>query len=587
MEGSARVLRVAAAVAAAAILAPATAGAATLSSTRHGAVDLGDRIAFRVTGERCERVGARVRLTAGEEGTVVDGPRALPARTTEGDCAGTAQVPDFRTLRSTGWEQGDRLDVELVSSAGTVPLRHARIEVDRGRPALGSPEIVPSGDPEASRADRAVVLDAGDAISLGRVDLRRADGLALRVCATGLAGSDVELPFYVSVRQDGPDGPALVGPADAAASLPQEIARLSRLGFDGCYRLVVLPITGRLQEDAPELFLRGELGLPGALKVTSVDVTGTGARVPTAPPPPAPGMRTIFDGTSFDGWRATNCALRDGAAVNARDGSPSALTGCSMVFARPLRDVVLRFRMRRESIFDNAGIYLGPSQEIQLRSMGEYLPGGVFDQMAARWQKLSAFPDWDEIEVVQLGARHVVSVNGRTVADVLHRGGAPEPYALEVVSQPIWSYRVAAELGFGQEGSPDLSNLSELGAFWFKDVRLLECAGPADPVCRRLADARRGQVPVPAGAPDELPPEPAAAASCVRRRSVVLTLPRAGLRRVRATVGGRRATVRRTGPRKVRVTLRPGLAAKVKVRLTGRTAAGRAVRVTRTVRACR
>ncbi len=297
-------------------------------------------------------------------------------------------------------------------------------------------------------------------------------------------------------------------------------------------------------------------------------------------------MRAIFDGTSFDGWDQTGCALRDGAAVNARSGNEAEVTPCSLTWREPLQDVVLRFRMRREHLVDNAGIYLG-GQEIQLRSVGEYLPGGYFGQFAARWQKLSTFPAWDEIEVVQLGARHVVTVNGRTVTDVMRAGGAPEPYRLQLVSQPQWSYRAGAQTSFGNEGFPDVTAPGELGAFWFKDVRLTRCAGADDPVCRRLADARRGQVPVPAGAPEPLPPPPATARVCTPRRAVVLTLPRRGLRAVRASVGGRRAGVRRVDGRRVRVTLARTARAKVVVRLTGRTAAGRTVRVTRTVAACR
>ena len=579
-----------------------TASAATLTSTPHGAVDLGDRIAFAVTGAGCERVGVVARLTAGPKGTVVDGPRARPRVRDDDGCAGVATLPDFAALRAAGWQPGDRLDVELVSSAGRVPLRHARMEADFGTPVAGSPDVVAAEDQDTGKNDRAVAMDPGDAISLGRVDLRRADGLALRLCVTGastdgapanlgplLVSDRIEPPVFVSIRQDGPGGPSLIGPIDVASSQPQEFSRLTTLGFGGCYRLVVLPITGRVMEDAPELFLRAEPGGSGLVRVNSVDVTGSGARLPaTAPPAPA-GMRTIFDGTSFDGWDHTSCALRDGAAVNERGGDDTSIAGCSLIYREPVRDAVMRFRMRREHIVDNAGIYLG-AQEIQLRSVGEYLPGGYFGQFAARWQKLSRFPDYDEIEVIALGARHVVTINGRTVTDVMRTGGAPEPTRLQLVSQPEWSYRAGAETSFGNEGYPDISKLGELGAFWFKNVRLLRCSGPDDPVCRRLADARRGQVPVPEGAPAPLPAEPTATRCTTRRRTVVLTLPRAGLRGVRATVGGRRAAARKIASRRVRVTLPARGGARATVRVTARTAAGRVVRVTRVVRtttACR
>lgn len=576
---------------------------AELRSTTHGPVDLGDRVAYEVTGAGCERVAVAGRFLVGARGTIVEGPSTTPRPLADGGCGGIAQLPGFADVTAAGWEAGDRLDVQLVSRQGVVPLRYARMEADFGDPAAGSPDVVPADDQDTGDRDRAVALDPGDAVSLGRVDLRRADGLAVRACVAGsdssalppsagllLTPERVEPPTYVSIRQDGPDGAPLMATTDIAASQPQEISRLSSLGFGGCYRLVVLPITRRLQERAPELFLKAEVGTPGVLKVNSVDVTGTGAKVPVVAPPAVDGMRTLFDGSSFDGWDASGCVLRDGAATNLRAGNESEITPCTITSRETYRDVVLRFRLRRENITDNAGIYLGVGgdrggQEIQLRSVGEYGPGGYFGQYAARWQKLSAFPDYDEIEVVQLGARHVISVNGRTVTDVLREGGAPEPYLLRLTTQPEFSYRFGAEAGFGNEGSPDVGTPGELGAFWFKDVRVRRCDGPEDPVCRRLADARRGQVPVPAGAPPALPP--VAARSCTPRRSVVLTLPRGGLRRLRVTAAGRRARTTRLSVRRVRVRLPGTRAAKVTVVLRGRTAAGRSVRIQRRVVGCR
>jgi hypothetical protein len=486
--------------------------AASLSATRFGPVDFGDRVAYRVGGGGCARAAVRVRVVAGPERRAARGAATRGRADAGGGCRGIARVPGFRAVRRTGWEQGDRIRIALVSRAGRVPLRYARMEADEGAAAAGSPEVVPAGDQDTIERDRAVAMDPGDAVALGRVDLRRTQALAVRLCIDGqdtsaappnlgpfLTPERVEPTTFLSVRQDGPDGAALVGPVDVASDL-QELSRLSTLGSGGCYRLVVLPLTGRRQEAAPRLFLRAESGRPGILRVNTVDVVGTGAKLPVRPPRRVRGMRTIFDGRSFDGWEMQDCVLRDGAAVNARGANTNDISGCSLTYERPLRDVVLRFRMRRENIYDNAGIYLG-AQEIQLRSIGEYLPGGYFGQFAARWVKLNSFPFWDEIEVVQLGARHVVTVNGRTVTDVLREGGPPEPYRLNLIAQPQWSYRAGAELGFGSEGDPGISDPSALGAFWFKNVRLLECDGRRDPRCRRLAEARRGQVPVPDGAP--------------------------------------------------------------------------------------
>ena len=227
---------------------------------------------------------------------------------------------------------------------------------------------------------------------------------------------------------------------------------------------------------------------------------GPGAKLPSRFPRAPRGMRTIFDGKSFKGFDHSGCALRDGAATNERTADETEFGECSMTYKKAVRNVVIRLQLRREHFYDNAGVYLG-EQEIQLRSAGEYLPGGYFGKFAARWQKLTSFPEWSTMEIVQLGARHVVTVNGRTVTDVMRDGGPPEPYRIEFVTQPQWSYRSGTETGFGNEGEPDTVTPSEWGAFWFRNIQLLECKSEKDRVCRKLADARRGQVPVPDGAP--------------------------------------------------------------------------------------
>ena len=564
-------------------LAAAPASAARLESALHGAVDFGDHVPYRVTGKKCTRVRIVARVAVGTK--IVNGHRSRALRRPGGGCEGFARVPSFASVSAAGWRQGDAITIALISRAGSVPLRYARMEVDLGTPAAGSPEVVPAEDQDTGERDKAVAMDPGDVIGLGRVNLRRAEALAVRLC---LPGEDVptssapfattqrnERPHFISIRQDGPDGPPLIPSIDVASD-PQELSRLSTLGFGGCYRLVILPITRRLQEDAPELFLRSEQGDEGALRVNSVDVAGTAAKEPRPARVPRR-METIFDGTSFAGWDHENCALRDRSAVNTRTADDTDISGCSMTWQRPLRDVVIRIRLRRENIYDNAGIYLG-TQEIQMRSMGEYLPGGYFGHFAARWQKLNVFPDWSEIQIVQLGARHVVTVNGRTVTDVMRPGGAPEEYKLNLIAQPQWSYRTGSETGFGSEGFPDRTQPNELGAFWFREVRLLRCGGSEDPLCRLMADARRGQVPVPEGAPRAL--------DC-GRRAVFVRLPQPGLSGLRArTARGQRLKVRRKGRRRARIVLPGRYGGTYVVKISGRTREGRVVRMKRRFLGC-
>ncbi|HYH59949.1 MAG TPA: DUF1080 domain-containing protein [Thermoleophilaceae bacterium] len=491
---------------------PSGASAAKLDGPRHGVVDFGDRVPYTVKGKRCAstRVRARVAFGTGDQRGVVRGRRSRARRNpVAGGCAGAARIPGFRALRRAGWQAGEATTIRLGSRAGRLPLRYARIEADHGDVVAGDPTVIAANDQDTRGGDNALLMNKGDVVALGRANVRRIDSVAFRFCVAGapnpvLPGAGVVVPervepsAVVSIRQDSPDGAPFLRPVDLSNTL-QNFSRFATLGFGGCYRLLPVPVTGRAMEDAPELFLKIEDAPPDSFTLNSLDLAGTGAKLPHRSPRDPRGMKTIFDGTSFDGFSQTGCALRDGAATNLRTGDNAEFGECSMEYDKPIRDVVIRLEVRRENFYDNAGIYLG-QQEIQLRSAGEYLPGGFFGQYAARWQKLTSFPEWSTIEIVQIGARHVVTVNGRTVTDVMRADGPPEPYELRLVTQPQWSYRTAIETGFGNEGEPNVVNPSEWGAFWFRNVRLLECGSADKPVCRRLADARRGQVPVPEGA---------------------------------------------------------------------------------------
>jgi hypothetical protein len=129
-----------------------------------------------------------------------------------------------------------------------------------------------------------------------------------------------------------------------------------------------------------------------------------------------------------------------------------------------------------------------------LRSAGEYLPGGYFGEYAARWLKLNMYPDWSQFEIVQLGARYVVSINGRTVTDHI-TSVAPNPYTFGLATQPEWSYRWGVKSGFGSMNDETVTTPNDWGHYWFRNVRAYECASLTDPVCTSLAGARAGQAP--------------------------------------------------------------------------------------------
>jgi hypothetical protein len=354
-------------------------------------------------------------------------------------------------------------------------------------------------------------MSMGDSVSLGRVNVNRVDAISLRICIQGTEGATSyvpqlepagavgahergELPLLASVRQGSATGPALIGPIDVSSN-PTTGTRLATEGFGGCYRLLHLPVTGRSTAEAPELFVTLDVAAPAMLQLNHVDIDGTAAKVPAPRETDPAGMSSIFDGSSWDGWNQTGCQLNDdGTVSNLRTGAPGEFAGCSMTYERQLHNVVLRFDVRRKNFFDNGAMMLG-GNEIQLRSVGEYGPGGYFGEYAARAQRLNSWPDWSRIQIVQLGARHVVTINGRTVTDHERRDGDPGPFSFALVTQPEWSFRAGGAGGFGHEGSPDVERPSEWGDFWFRNVRVLECDGADDPQCAEIADANLGQAP--------------------------------------------------------------------------------------------
>jgi hypothetical protein len=472
---------------------PASAASISLSAPAYGVVDFGDGVSFTVSGPSCRSVATHVRLrAAGAEvsGHVVRG------------CEGAARVPTFEQVRALGWQQGDPISVALVAGDKQVELRYQRVEVDRATPAAGAPKITAGTDPDTGPHDLIMAMATGDAVDLGRVNVEQIDSIALRMCFVRTPGlplpvtNEMDVPARISLHQDAPDGPALVHEIDASFN-PTTLNRLQTWGFGGsCWRLGTFPITGRAIESAPRLFLKVDLAAPDTFWVNSIDFNGTGARSAAAPnwatPDPA-GMQTIFDGTSFDGWSQTGCALRDGAVTNATTSDRTAFDGCTLTHAAAGTNRVIRLEVRRENFYDNGGIMV-PS-EIQLRSAGEFLPGGYFLEYAARWQKLNTWPAWSQVEIVQLGDRYVVRVNGRTVTDHVAVSGAPRAHQLQIVTQPIFSYRSAAGNGFGNEAQPDLTTPDEWGGFWFRNIRVYDCASTVDPVCTAIAAVNDGQAP--------------------------------------------------------------------------------------------
>ncbi len=488
-----RCVLLAAALAAGAAV-PADAAPLSLKATAHGVVDFGDQVPFSVSGTRCGKVGVRIVLRFAAQ--AVPGPKARSTR-----CSGVVRVPAYGDVVAAGWKPGVPLTAAMSSRAGTVALRFLRFEVDAGKVVAGSPAVLDGADQDTGKGDKALVMNTGDAVALGRVNVRQLRSVGLRVCIpnafpfpqNGLIDTRGEpTSAFVSVRQGSADGAALVGPVDVASDVLTG-PRLQSEGFNGCYRLVELPFQKLPISDAPELFLKVDNVLPDQLQVNSIDFDGTGAKVPAPPLKDPAGTEPLFVGGQLQGMTQQGCLIADGAATRLPTTDPTDITDCRLTAKQPFQNVVLRMEVRPQRFFDNGEISM--VQEVQLRQAGEFGPGGYFGEYAARAHKINNFPDWTQVEIVQLGARYVVSVNGRTVTDHVASTGAPQPYPFSIGTQAIFSYGAAVDSGFGNELFPATTTPSDWGRYWFRDIRVYRCKGLSDPVCTKAADARKGQVP--------------------------------------------------------------------------------------------
>ena len=475
-----------------------------------GPVDFGDQVEYRLQGDHCTDDRVRV-VASGGKRDAVRGDASQPVRDLlhPGTCVGVATVPAERAVRRSGWDSGDVIDLALVSEHDRVPLRYARIELEYARVAAGAPKVVTPAvrDPRGGKRDRAVEMNTGDVVGLGRVDLSRIHSISLRVCTT-LPKPHVT-PTLVELRADGPEGPSIVGPVDVNDDMVN--AYKSNYGWPNCWQLQPWPVTGKVPGRAPELFLAVTAAGGGPVQFSYLDVNGTGAKVayPTVRDPR--GTKQIFDGRSFKGWEHSNCVLDEGAARPTHTRDPSnyaAITsagfvseaGCSMTYTRrKLHNVSIRLDYRMQDFGDNGGVFIG-SHEIQLREAGEWLTGGFLGSTIptaltefatsdngggypAQRIKSNTYPDWSRLEVVQIGARFIVRINGRTVTDCRNCATDPGKFALRLASQPGFSYQYGVGGRFDSTFYPDLEDPADWGNLSFRNVRVYDCTSAHDPVC--------------------------------------------------------------------------------------------------------
>jgi hypothetical protein len=203
--------------------------------------------------------------------------------------------------------------------------------------------------------------------------------------------------------------------------------------------------------------------------------------------------------------------LDDGAVRPSHTRSPSnyaaivsagfvSEAGCSMTYTRrKLHNVSIRLDYRMQDFGDNGGVFIG-GHEIQLREAGEWLTGGFLGSTLptaltefatsdngggypAQRVKSNTYPDWSRMEVVQIGARFIVRVNGRTVTDCRDCADDPGKFELRLASQPGFSYRYGVGGRFDSTFYPDVSDPADWGNTWFRNVRVYDCRSAHDPVC--------------------------------------------------------------------------------------------------------
>jgi hypothetical protein len=395
----------------------------------------------------------RVRFAA----TVVDGPTAR-------GCFPVVTVPTDKQVAARGFRTGLPVTVTLLSGAATQPLTFWRLQPVK-------PDLATVSDPFERRSG--ATLSAGDTLDLGRVGLHGIQSVNVRNLtsttgewqlragsATGSTIAHGELGTAGSNASAGADGwYHSVAPLELR---PSQLGELNTLGD-------LTPATG----DAPHLFL-AIVAVAGSTIVNFVDLDGPGAGLPHRFAIEH-GFTTLFDGSSFDGWRHTgpgHFVLKDGA-MRAEQEPTDRGWAWEWYSLAQYSDFVLRLQFKVEDYEDNGGVLLRHSDplgdvnratnsgdEMQIQEGFENLTGGAAHVNDAFRLATGMVGQWNDVELVSVGSLYVFRINGVEVN----------------------RFRTTKQLrGFLAVENEQLAG-TKGGHVWYDDIRVHRCL-PGEPVC--------------------------------------------------------------------------------------------------------
>ena len=433
----------------------------------HAVVKLGDRVLADLGGA-CGTARTHVRAVVGQR--TLDGPSAI-------GCHPEATVPTAADLRGIGWHDGDLVRLSVVSGQASVPLTPSRLEPAFAAVATGAPIVVPAvDDPLGGRSGLA--MQTGDEVDLGAVDLTGLQSFDVRNLSSGTGTWEL--------RVGSPTGQAVATGQLGSAGC------LTCAGDKGWFHSIgqlQARTGGQVLADAntfADLTPAGGQALHLFLAMTSVlarepvvvnwvDLNGPGAALPHRFGD-EDAFRTLFDGSSFDGWSHVGpgrFVLADGAMRaehQAQDRGWAWLWYTRAQYA----DFVLRLRFRVENWEDNGGVLLrhvdplgdpnratNSADEVQVQEGFENLTGGIAHSKDATRLATGLVGQWNDLEVVSVGPLYVVRING------------VEVQRYRTTKRTRGFLAVENEQLYGTHG----------GHIWYDDVRVHRC-DEADRLCR-------------------------------------------------------------------------------------------------------